>query len=214
MKPLNQWTVNDITGFIKSVDKKIWLMIAIGGIGFLLILVFLVIPAWIERPRLRRDILNMETQIRTVQTLTQKQAVWLQNEKTFDALIKNVQERLYTPESAASILGQASKKATESRVEVIVSKPASDKIVFPAPYHSKYESAGYEFTLQGGYHDMANLISRIESHTKLLRVRSFRIIPSDKAPDRHLAELKVWAISSTSKSAGAATAAGTNSAPK
>jgi hypothetical protein len=194
MKPFNKWTSADIIGFAKSVDKKTWMMAASGTIGFLLILVFLVVPAWIKRPLLRRDIQSMEAQIRQVNALSQKRLVWEENEKIFSALIGGTRARVFTAEGMSLLLGQVSKMANESRVDVLASKPLAEKPVFAAPFHLKYQPSGYEFTVQGGYHDLAKLVSRIESYGKLLRVQSLQIVPSEKTPDRHIAELKLWAI--------------------
>ena len=194
MKPLNQWTLADIIGFIKGVDKKTWIAIAAGSVGSLLLLVFLISPAWIERPMLRRDIQSMEAQILQVNTLDKKRHVWEEDQKVFDALIKKTQERLFTTESLGLLLGQVSKRANDSRVDVLASKPITENLAFAAPYHLKYQPSGYEFTVQGGYHELGRMVSRIESHEKLLRIQSIQIIPSGKVPDRHIAELKLWAI--------------------
>jgi len=58
----------------------------------------------------------------------------------------------------------------------------------------KYQPSGYEFTMQGGYHELGILVSRIEGHEKLLRIQSLEIRPDSKTPGRHVADLKLWAI--------------------
>ena len=111
-----------------------------------------------------------------------------------ELLIEETQKRVFTEDSMGILLGQISKMASESRVDVLASKPLTEKTVFVAPYNLKYQPSGYEFTMQGGYHDLAGLASRIETHGKLLRIPSFEIVPAEKTPDRHVAELKLWAI--------------------
>jgi hypothetical protein len=194
MKPLNQWNFADLLALVKSIDKRTWIIIAASVAGALLLLVFFVIPAWIERPLLRRDIQSMESQIRQVNALNQKRLIWEENQKIFEALIQKTQDRLFTPESLALLLGQVSKKAGDSRVDVLASKPMTEALVFPAPYHLKYQPSGYEFTVQGGYHELARMVSRIEGHEKLMRIQSIQIVPSGKSPDRHIAQLRLWAI--------------------
>lgn len=194
MKPLSQWNFPAIIESAKRVDKKAWVVIASSVVGSFLVLVFFVVPAWIERPLLRRDIQSMEAQIRQVNALGQKRLLWESNQKLFGDLIEKTQARLLTAEDLSVLLGQVSKKGREAGVEVLASKPTVEKNPFPAPYQSKYQPSGYEFTLQGGYHDLASLVSRIESHEKLLRIRSFQIVPSEKSVERHTAELKLWAI--------------------
>ena len=194
MKPLDQWSSADIIEFAKSVDKKTWLMIASGAVVSILVLVFFIIPAWIERPLLRRDIESMEGQVRQVNALSQKRIFWEQDEKAFGDLIRKTQARLFTEEDLSVLLGQISKMGSESRIEVLASKPTAEKNLFQTPYNSRYQPSGYEFTLQGGFHNLADLASRIESHEKLLRIRGFQIVPSEKSPNQHVAELKLWAI--------------------
>lgn len=180
--------------FVKSVDKKTWLTILSCVAGLLIVVFFLIIPAWIERPLLRRDIQNMEAQIRQFNVLKPKRLGLEENQKAFGSLIEGTQKRVFTEDSMGLLLGQISKMASESRVEVLASKPLVEKTVFDAPYNSKYQPNGYEFTVQGGYHGLAGLASRIESNENLLRIRSLEIVPSEKTPDRHVAELKLWAI--------------------
>jgi len=194
MKPLNQWTFADVIAFLKSVDKKTWITVLSGGVGLLLVIVFLVVPAWIERPLLRRDIQSMEDQIRQVNALNQKRPGWEEKERVFGSLIEETQKRVFTEDSLGMLLGQISKMANESHVDMLASKPLTEKAVFTAPYNLKYQPSGYGFTMQGGYHDLGNLASRIESHKKLLRIQSLEIKPEGKTPDRHVAELKLWAI--------------------
>jgi Tfp pilus assembly protein PilO len=193
MKPLNLLFADGIA-FLKNVDKKVWVVGSLCAIGFLLVVVFLVIPAWIERPMLRRDIQSMETQIRQVNDLNKKRPEWEENQKVFGSLIESTRSRVFTVEEMDMLLGSASKMASESRVEVLASKPLIEKIAFAAPYHLIYQPRGYEFTVQGGYHDLGNFVSRIESHTKLLRIQSLEIVPDKKTPERQIAVLKLWAI--------------------
>jgi Tfp pilus assembly protein PilO len=193
MKPLNL-PFAEVIAFLKSVDKKVWVIGSLCAIGFLLVVVFLVIPAWIERPMLRRDIQSMETQIRQVNDLNKKRPEWEENQKVFGSLIESTRARVFTAEDMDLLLGSASKMASESHVEVLTSKPLTEKVAFAAPYHLKYQPRGYEFTVQGGYHDLGDLMGRIESHRKLLRIQSLEIEPDKKTPERQIAVLKLWAI--------------------
>jgi len=194
MKPLNQITYAQVLAFLKTVDKRTWIIIVASIAGCLLALMFLVIPAWVERPLLRRDIASMEEQIRQVHALNQKRAGWEENQKLFGDLIEDAQKRIFTETDMGLLLGLASKFAGESRVDVLASKPLAEKTTYPAPYDMKYQPSGYEFTMQGGYHDLGTLVSRIESHDKLLKVQSIEIKTDDKNPGRHIADLKLWAI--------------------
>ena len=214
MKPIKQWTLASILEFAKGVDTKTWVMIVAGALGFFLIFVFLVIPAWIERPMFRHQVQSMEAQIRQVKSLDQKRALWEENQKVFGDLIARTQSRLFTADEMGLLLGQVSKMAQESRVDVLASKPMTEKIVFPAPYHLKYQPTGYEFTVQGGYHDLGRFASLLENSDKLLRIQSIQIVPTEKTPERHIAQLKIWAILSAPSLTGSTTPAGAAHAQK
>lgn len=193
MKPLNLLFADVIT-FLKTVDKKVWITVLACVTVSSLLIVFLVIPAWIERPLLRRDIQSMEAQIRLIHDLIKKQPGWEEDRKVFGSLIENTRVRVFTVKDIDMLLGTASKMANESRVDVLTSKPLVEKTIFAAPYHLIYQPRGYEFTVQGRYHDLGNLASRIEGHDKLLRIQGLEIVPAEKTPDRHIATLKLWAI--------------------
>jgi Tfp pilus assembly protein PilO len=210
MKPLNQWTFPEIVESVKRVDKKTWMTIGPAAVVSLLVLVFFVVPAWIERPLIRRDMENMEKQIFQVNGLSQKRRLWEENQRAFGDLIQETQTRLFTSEDLGVLLGQISKMGSESRVEVVASKPVVEKNLFAAPYHLRYQPSGYAFTLQGGYHDLASLVSKIESHEKLLRICGLQIIPSDNTTGRHISELKLWAILKASPQAAVPAAGAKN----
>jgi Tfp pilus assembly protein PilO len=212
MKPLNRWTSAEVIAFVKSVDKKVWVIVLSGAVIFLLMVVLLIVPAWIERPMLRRDIESMEAQIRQVNILNQKRLIWEKDQKVFSSLIDGTRARVFTAEDMGLLLGQVSKMAVESGVDVLASRPSNEKTVFSAPYNLKYQSNGYEFTVQGGYHDLGKLTSRIETHHKLLRIRSLEIVPAEKTPNRHVIELRLWAILETPQAT--APAAGVANAKK
>ena len=95
--------------------------------------------AWIERPVLRRDIQAMEAQIRQVNSLNQKRQGWEKDLKAYGPFIENIQKSVFTDENVGMLLGQISRLARESRVDVLASKPLAEKAVFQAPYHLKYQ---------------------------------------------------------------------------
>lgn len=199
MKPLSQWTFAQAIALVKSVDKKTWITVLSSAVGFLLVVVFLIVPAWIERPMLRRDIQSMEAQILQVNALSQQRQGWEENQKLFGSLIEKTQARAFTAEDMGLLLGQVSRMADASGVDVMASRPSNVRTAFAAPYNLKYQPSGYEFTMQGGYHELGELASRIETHKKLLRIRSIEIVPVEKMPERHIAELRLWAIMAAPK---------------
>lgn len=212
MKPIQQWTSADIQALFKGIDQRTWLIVAAFAVGALLFAVFLVIPAWVDRPSLRRNVQNMETQIRLVNDLNRKRPGLEEKRKAAEAFLGECRQRVFTSQDADKLLGQLSKMAGEARVDIQASKPLEEKTVFTAPYHLKYQPCGYEFIVKGGYHDLGELVSRIESCNKFLVIRSLSIAADKETPNRHVAELKLWAVMEPPAPATAAT--GVNHAKK
>jgi len=194
MKTAKQLTMADIIGLAKTVDKKTWVTAGVTAVGLMLLWFVMIGPAWIERPALRREIHEMTTQINQVNILNQKRPILEQNLKVYGDVLAKTKERVYTFEGIGLLLGQISKLADESRVEVLASRPQLEKVIYAAPYNAKYAASGYEFTVQGGYHDLGKLAGRIESYDKLLRIQRLQITSSEKSPERHKAELRLLAI--------------------
>lgn len=211
MKQFSQMNTKDIIGFVKGVDKKTWGKFSVVAIGAVFFLIVFVYPAWIERPILRREIQGMEAQIRQVSGLNQKKPVWEEDQRSFSDVLERTNGRLFSREGVGLLLGQVSKLAVESKVDVLASKPVNEKIVYAAPYNSKYEANGYDFTLQGGYHDFGMLANRIETYSRLLRIQSIHILPSEKTPGKQISE---WRLSAISKSTQPAVAMGPYNAKK
>ncbi|HNX68758.1 MAG TPA: type 4a pilus biogenesis protein PilO [Candidatus Omnitrophota bacterium] len=201
MKPASKFTISRIIEIVKGVDKKAWVWIASGAVAFVALWVLIIGPAWFDRPRLRSEMRGMEAQIRQVKALNQRRPVFEADEKLFGGVITGVQKSLFSSEEIGSLMGQFSRLANEAGVEVLASKPQNELITFEAPYNAKYGAVGYEFTLQGGYHDLGKLMSLIEGAQKLLRVRSFHVVATDKTPDKHIAELRLLAITAASPGA-------------
>lgn len=203
MKPLKQWTKQELIDFFKGVDKKTWVVIgaSLAGVGILWF--FLIGPAWFERPRLRSEIQKMDTQIRQYQMLDQKRLKLEENQKVFSQLLADVQARLFGEEDLALLLGQISKLAYDARVDIAASKPKAEAVEFPAPYASRYEAVAYDFTMQGGYHQLGKFSAALESYPKWLRIQKIKITPLKDDALRHLAQFELVAIKDkTAKKAG------------
>ena len=194
MKAVKQMTLADIIEFAKSVDKKTWVTVAVSAVGIMLLWFVLIGPAWIERPALRREVQEMTKQIIQVNALNEKRPLLEGDLKAYNELLAKTKDRLFTSDGIGLLLGQVSKLADESRVDVLASRPQNDKLAYAAPYNAKYAANGYEFTVQGGYHELGQLVGRIESYDKLLRIQRLQISGSEKNQERHQAELRVLAF--------------------
>ncbi|HTL48743.1 MAG TPA: type 4a pilus biogenesis protein PilO [Verrucomicrobiae bacterium] len=204
MKPLNQMTPQDFLVLAKSIDKKTWTMIGAGAAGALLLTYFLVWPAWIKRPMVKTQIAAVQGQIIQLQTLRRKKTVWTQEKEASEKFIKDVKGRLYFPGETSLLLGKIARLADESQIKIVSSSPQEVKTDFPKPFDAKYKADYFDFTVEGGYHQIADFISRVESYDKILRVEDFTITPEEDTPEKHMVHLTLSAVSLQEPQAAAA----------
>ncbi len=195
MKTLNEIHPREIIDFIKKVDKKTWIQIGAVATFLLGLMIFVVWPAWFTRLEIRGKIKILENQIRMVETLSKKKAEWAKNKEEFGVLIEGAKKRLFEPGETAFLLGAVSKLAQESNVALIASQPKQYEGTFPAPFNDLYEGSLYDFTVEGKYHNIGALVSKIESNHKLLRVQLCHIRLSEEKPDVQITDLSLSAVS-------------------
>jgi Tfp pilus assembly protein PilO len=210
MKPIPKFNKEELIKLLKSVDKKTWIGIAVGIVSVSFLWFVLIVPAWIERPELWRQIQNMDAQMRQVNALKQKQPVWEENRKQYAQIIESTKASFYREVELSLLLGQISKLAAESSVEVIASKPLSEAVKFPKPFQDRLQAASYDFVMQGDYHALAKFASGVESFSRPLRIQMIHIVPATDNPERHIATFDIFAIAE--KPVSPVTASTTNSA--
>lgn len=201
MKPLPQITPQEVIDFLKKVDKKTWIQGGVAVLAGLLLILFIVFPAWFERPQVRGQIKALQGQIMVTQALFLKKPSLLKNKSEDSRLITESKARLYAPGEASLLLGAISKLAIESQVSVVASMPKDSEAKFPAPFDKAYEGSGYDFTVEGGYHNLGQFIAKIEANSKLLRVETFSLKARSETPVNHLAEVTLSAVSKKAKAA-------------
>ncbi len=184
-----------IIDFLKNVDKKTWIKIGISAAVALLFIIIIVWPAWITRIEVHNKIRALEGQILTTQALFNKKPMLVRNKQEYSAYSTSAKKRIYPPGESSLLLGVISKMAEDTKVAIVASKPKAFEATFPPTFKQQYEGSAYDFTVEGGYHDLAKFISRIESNTKLLRVELFHVIPREETPKSHLADISFSAVS-------------------
>jgi len=188
-------TSADILQLARSVDKKTWIKIGAGALTLLIFGYFIIWPAWFKRAAVKGQIAVIEANIVRLQTLKRKEKTWLGQKDEYAVYIKTVKERLYLPGETSLLLGKISKLATESGVSIIASTPREEEVKFPKPFDVTYQAELYDFTVEGGYHELGAFIGKIEASSKILRVEHFQISPKEKEAESHLAELTLSAVS-------------------
>ena len=201
MKPLNQITKEDVLNFIKSIDKKTWIKIGIIAVAAVIVFTFVFLPAWITRLEIRKKLKDLENQKAITQNLLLKQPELIKNKENFYKFSVEVKNKLYQPEETSLLLGVISKLAQDSKVSIVASNPRKFEGKFPPPFDTQYEANAYDFTVEGGFHNLADFVSKIENNPKVLRIQTFLVLPQDKNYEKHTASLSLTVVS-TKKAAG------------
>ncbi|MDP3921384.1 MAG: type 4a pilus biogenesis protein PilO [Candidatus Omnitrophota bacterium] len=194
MKPITEWTGQDVVSYLKTVDREMWMKIGIVAAGIALFLIVFAWPAWMRRPELLQELKDTKSQIVRVESLKRKRPQWIQDKKNYADFIADIAGRLYRSDEISLLLGTISKLAEESGVQIIASRPHRDTPDFPPPFHLQYKAEYINLTVEGGYHALGEFVSRIESNPKMLRIELFEVSPREGNPESHLATITLAAV--------------------
>ncbi len=195
MKPITQWTVKDFVEMAKTLDRKTLLRGALVGAGVLVFIWMIVIPAWFERFSDEGQIKMITAQLARFEALRRSKPKMIEDRKNASEFIQKSKDRLYAAGESSLLLGSIAKLAESSKVAIVASSPREQKGEFPAPFNQYYQSALYDFTVEGAYHDLGAFVSKIESNPKILRIQNFQLKPSEEAPEKQIAEISLSATS-------------------
>lgn len=195
MKPLSQMTTADLVNLAKNIDRKTWIKIGAGAAAALLFLIFIAWPAWFEKNKVKGEIASIESQIIKLQTLKRNEKMWLQNKADYTKYIQDVKSRLFAPGETSLLLGRVAKIADENKVSIISSSPRDSVAAFPKPFDGAFKADLYDFVVEGGYHELAQFISKVESYPQILRVELFDLRPNESSSEKHIADITLSAVS-------------------
>ena len=192
---LNSVDSKAILAWLKTVDRKTWFLIAGGLLVFVAAYVFLIQPAWFQRPALKKKIVEVETQTMRLKALLPRRPELQGQKENTKTFISDFQKRLFKEDEMAFLLGRISKLAQDAQVEVLSSKPMEQSESFPGPYSDKYKKFIYLLSVEGGYHQIADLVSRLESYPQYFQIQSLAIAAQGDSVDRQTADITVMAVS-------------------
>ncbi len=195
LKKINTLDSKAIIAWIKEVDRKVWVIVGVSAVGFILLYVFLIGPAWFQRPVLKKKVADVEFQTARLNALLPRKPELLKQKEDAKLFIESFQKRLFREDEMAFLLGRISKIANEAQVELLSSRPMEQSEAFPAPYGEKYKKFIYLVTVEGGYHQIADLVSRLESNAQYFQIQSLAIFPQVSAVGKQIADIKLMAVS-------------------
>lgn len=165
--------------------------------GLLVLVIFVIWPAWIQRPMLVGRMDSLRSQIQTAQNQVNLEAQLMKEKKEYEDEIQKTQARLFTHGELQGILSILSEIAEKAHVVLLSSQPEEEKNNrIPALNADRYESAAFIITVEGSYHALATFVSELENYKKLLRIEELIISPQEEKPTVHLSEIKISSFSS------------------
>lgn len=194
-------TTADLLTLVKGVDKKTWIKIAGGVVGALIVITVIVWPAWISRLEVRQQVKDLKSQVVLTQGLLKRKPQLLADKDKFNKFSQEVKGRMFEPGEASLLLGIVSKMAQETKISIVSSSPKTFEGKFPPPFDAQYEAGAYDFTVEGGFHDFGDFVSKLENYPKVLRIQSFHIAPQDKTSVKQIASLSLTAVASKQRNA-------------
>lgn len=207
-KPFYKWTSKEMADYLKGLDRKTQVRILAISLGSLAFLIFIAWPAWILRPQIQSRLDTLRIQNRTAQTTIYQEPKILEERKEHEAMVAQAAGRLLKEGEGERVVGILAGLAEKSRVSLVSVEPESDDPEAGAklapPFDAKYRRFSYWVTVEGGYHSLAQFVSEIENHPKILRVEELRIAAKEETPRAHLGQALVSAFALRDGSGGRA----------
>ncbi len=195
LEKINRLDSKTILAFIKGFDRRTWVFISCGAFAFLFYIFFMFSPAWVKRPALNKKSVEVSNQLIRLRALVQKKPEYVRQKDEISVLISDFHLKLFKKDEVAFLLGNISKLAEQSQIELLASRPLDKEESFPEPFSQKYKKHVYQLTIEGGYHAIAGFVSNLESYDRLFQIQSLTIMPQAKTPDKHVADLLLMAVS-------------------
>ena len=197
IEKISAFKVGSLVEAAKEFDKKTWLFIGLGIAGFLIFVIFIFYPGWIERPALKKQTAEAVAQMARLQSLNAKKPQLENQKKEIQELMNGFQNKLFTEEETAFLLGRISKIAADAQVELQTSKPVDNVESFPEPYSKKYKKTVYQLSVEGSYHRIADFVSLLESYAQYFQIQSLSITPQATKTGEHIGDINLMAVSHT-----------------
>lgn len=189
-KPFYKLTPREMKDYFQRFDakqkRKILMFIGAG----LVLIPFVIWPAWIVRWQNQAKIKSLDGQIKSAEIQIQLEPKLLAEETHYESFIEEAHARLFTDTELQRLLGILNELAQRSKVTILSSQPqANETFSIPEPYQKKYGARSYMIAVEGGYHALATFVSEIENYTKPIRVDQFSITIREETPENHLGEV-------------------------
>ena len=193
-KPFYKWDAKELKEFFRNLDRKTKLRILAGAGGALILVPFVLWPAWVGRWQNQMSIQQLRLKIDSARYQIQQEPKLREEERAHESFIEEARLRLFTESEIQRLLGLLTEIGQRSKVALLSSQPQPETVKISEPYQQKYQAHSYVIALEGGYHALATFVSEVENHSKILRVDEFSVSPREETPGMHLGEIRLSAF--------------------
>ena len=196
MSFLNQFnlqSLKEVGASFQRLDRTAKIRLAAIAGGSFLFFIFLVWPAWIERPHLQGQVKNLRSSLALAESKIKLEPNLIKEKERYDAFIHETASRFLTEQEAQSLLGIFTEMADKAGVKLLSTQPQTDVPIIPDPFKDKYVPLTYLLAVEGGFHGLGTFISNVENYTKILRVEEFSAAPREENPSTLVGEIRLTA---------------------
>lgn len=193
-KPFYKWNAKEIKESFRNLDRKTRLRILSGAAGALILIPFVLWPAWVGRWQNQLTIQQLRLKIDSARYQIQQEPKLREEEQAHESFVEEAQSHLFTESEIQRLLGLLTEMGQRSKVALLSSQPQPETAKIPESYQKKYQAQSYVIALEGGYHALATFVSEIENHSKILRVDEFSVSTREETPGTHVGEIRLSAF--------------------
>lgn len=206
-KPFYQWTGQEILEYYKKLPIKTRIRLVASAVGGLIFLILVAWPAWVSRLQEKSQVESLSIQIQMAQAQINQEPALLKQRKEQEDFIRQTHERILREGEGEKVVGILASIAEQSHVTLLGTEPTQEfqpgeEEGLPAPFNKRYRRTSYIVSLEGGYHPLAEYVSRLEDHQKIFRIDELSIVPKEENVKIHTAQVLVSAFALVEGKAG------------
>lgn len=192
-RPWTQWSSREFLQYLRSFDRRQQRRCLLYALGGILLALFVVFPAWCQRPQIMGQVLALRSQIVQGEIQIRNHPKLLEERRLYEGFIQDVQSRLFKPDEREGVLGILAGMTKKSGLS-LTSTETGESQTSKEPLSGRYPTATYTITLEGGYHTLADLVSGIENYPKPLVISRLSMTSRADSQGVLLGQLTVSAV--------------------
>lgn len=192
-KPWTQWSGRDLLMYFRGFDRRQQRKYLVCALGGLLLTVFVVFPAWFQRPQIQNQIAVLRAQIAQGEAQIKNHPKLIEERRLCENFIQDIRSRLFGPDEREGLLGVLAGMAKKSGLSLTSTETGESKIS-KEPFAGEYPMVTYTVSFEGGFSPLADFVSEIENYSKPLVISRLSITSRAEQPGSLLGQLTVSAV--------------------